>query len=180
MRFQWSLQRRAAWVARGKRCVMGARSNEGGALIEFAVALPLLMTVLTGAASFTMAFYSLQQLENAVSGAVQAIAAQQGTLSDPCETAQTLVEAAIPTWTTSKLSFSMNITNSGGTVDNYPSSGMTSGSSTFSCTAGSTTSSGLSPGEPVTLNVQYTYTWIPVLAFSPSSALTASETAMAD
>jgi len=175
MKGQW--KKVAALPIRGARSVWRLRSDEGGALLEFAVALPLLMTVLTGAASFTMAFYSLQEVENATAGAVAAIAAEQGTVADPCAQAQTLVQAALPGWTTSKLSYSMTITDSAGAAHAYPSSGMTSGSGTFSCTAGSAQ---LAATEPVTLTVKYTYSWLPVLAFSPSSPLSASETSMAD
>jgi Flp pilus assembly protein TadG len=171
------LGRQGGWLVRGARCIQDLKSDQGGALLEFAVALPLLMTVLTGAASFTMAFYSLQAVENATAGAVQAVAAEQGTVADPCATAQTLVQAELPGWTASKISYAMTITDSSGTAHPYPSSGMTAGSSTFTCAAGS---GELAPSEPVKLTVQYSYTWVPVVAFSPSSPLADAETAMAD
>jgi Flp pilus assembly protein TadG len=177
MKNRWDLRKQAASAARGTKGIWGVRSEEGGALLEFAIALPLLMTVLTGAASFTLAFYSLQEVENATSGATAAVAAEQGTVADPCAAAQTLVQAALPGWTTSKISYSLTITDSSGTAHSYPASGMTSGSSTFTCTAGSPE---LAAAEPVTLKVQYSYSWLPIVAFSPSSALAAASTSMAD
>ena len=177
MKIDFRLRRPAGSLARGVKRLWSARGEQGGALLEFAVALPLLMSVLTGAASFTMAFYSLQAIENATSGAAAAIAAEQRVATDPCSQAQTLVQAALPGWTASKISYSLTITDSSGSAHPYPSSGMTAGSGTFSCTAGATE---MAPGEPVTLKVQYSYSWIPVVAFSPSSALTAAQTSMAD
>jgi Flp pilus assembly protein TadG len=149
------------------------RGEEGGALLEFAVALPLLMTVLTGACSFSLAFYSLQQLGNAVAGAAQIVAAEQGVLTDPCATAVTSVTGALPGWTASKITYTLVITDSSGDAHTY---GPTAGSS-FSCTGGASEEAA---GEPVALTVSYAYTWMPILAFSPSSALTDTETSMAD
>jgi Flp pilus assembly protein TadG len=175
MMLERNLRRLASLVSRAAKRAMGVRSEEGGALLEFAIALPLLMTVLTGAASFSLAFYSLQQLQNATSSAVQLVANQQGLLTDPCATAQSTVTGALPGWTTSNFKYSMVITDSSGTAHNYPASGMSSG--TFSCTAGAGEEA---PNESVVLSVSYTYTWLPVVAFSPSSPLVASQAAMAD
>lgn len=147
------------------------RREEGTSLVEFAIVLPLFMTVLTGSASFSMALYSFQQLANATSTAAQQLGAEQGLITDPCATAVTTVTAALPTWTASKLTYTVTITDSSGTAHTY---GPTAGS-TFSCTAGATN---MAANEPVTVQVSYAYTWFPILAYSPSSSLTASETAL--
>jgi len=163
----------AGVLARLAHRVMHFRDEEGGALLEFAVVLPMLMTVLTGAASFSLAFYNLQQLGNAVSGAVQVIAADQGLTTDPCALAVTNVTASLPRWTAGSLTYTEVITDSTGATHTY---GPTKGSS-FTCTAGAALES---PNEPVTLTVSYAYSWLPILAFSPSSPLTSTQAAMAD
>jgi Flp pilus assembly protein TadG len=161
------------WWAGVVRRALGLRNEEGGALMEFAVTLPLLMTVLTGAASFSMAFYSLQQLGNATAGAVQAVAAEQGLISDPCALAVSQVTSALPGWVAGNLTYTMVITDSTPTAHSY---GPTTGSS-FSCTPGAANEA---PNEPVVLTVSYKYSWLPVLAFSPSSPLSSTQAAMAD
>lgn len=173
MKIKFNPRRPSRWLAGVVRRALGLRNEEGGALLEFAVTLPLLMTVLTGAASFSMAFYSLQQLGNAVSAASQLIAAEQGLLTDPCAQTVTTVTGSLPGWTASKLTYTMVITDSTGANHTY---GPTTGNS-FSCTAGSGFES---PNEPVVLTVSYAYSWLPVLAFSPSSPLSSTQAAMAD
>ena len=163
----------ANWVVRCLRRAAGLRSEEGGALLEFAVTLPLFLTVITGSASFSLAFYSLQQLGNATSSAAQLVAAEQGLITDPCATTVTSVTGSLPNWTVSKLTYTETITDSSGTAHTY---GPTAGSS-FSCTGGA---SQLAPNEPVSVKVSYAYTWLPILAFSPSSPLTSTETSLVD
>ena len=168
-----SLRKRAMSIGRFAKRALRFGGEDGGALVEFAVTLPLFMTVLTGTASFSLAFYSLQQLGNATSNAAQLVAAEQGLLTDPCATTVTSVTGSLPGWTASKLTYTETITDSSGTAHTY---GPTTGSS-FSCTAGAALEA---PNEPVSVTVSYSYTWLPVLAFSPSSSLTSSETALAD
>lgn len=161
---RWSKWRRAAFFG-----------QEGGSLVEFAVVLPLMMTVIMGAASFSMGLYSIQQLANATATAAQQLGAETGTITDPCATTATTVISALPNWTTSKLSFTLKITNTSGTVNTYA-SGSTYGTGTaFSCTGGA---SQMAPNEPVVVQVTYAYTWFPILDFSPSSSLTATEAAL--
>jgi Flp pilus assembly protein TadG len=176
MRLDLGVRRGFRFLLGGAGRASGMRSEEGGALLEFAITLPLLMTVLTGAASFSLAFYSLQQLGNAVSSASQLIAAEQGLISDPCASAVTSVTASLPGWTPSKLTYTLTVTNSSGTSATY---GPTTGSS-FTCTAAATGTTAYAANEPVVLTVSYAYTWMPILAFSPSSPLSSTEAALAD
>jgi Flp pilus assembly protein TadG len=180
MTLDYRLWRKATWLARRASRALRVRCEEGGSLVEFAIVVPLLMTVLTGSASFALAFFSLQQLGNAAGGAVEAIAATQGVAPDPCALAVTSVTSALgigttsalPNWTASKITYTLTITDSSGGTHPYSGTG-----STFSCIAGAAEEA---PDEPVTLNVSYSYTWLPVLSFSPSSPLVTSESAMAD
>jgi Flp pilus assembly protein TadG len=155
------------------------KSEEGTALVELAISLPIMLTLLTGAASFALAFYSLQQLSNATTTGVQVVAANQGLVSDPCATAASAVEGALPNWATTKLTFTMTWSDSGG-------SSHTKGpiaAASFSCTTAgdgsADTATALGPSTPVILTVSYTYSWLPIFKFTPSSALTSTEAALA-
>ncbi|MGA3033014.1 MAG: TadE family protein [Terracidiphilus sp.] len=166
------LRKQAARCSRAVRRMLRLRSEEGSSLVEFAVTLPLLMTVLTGTASFALAFYFFQQLGNATGNAVQYVASDVTLITDPCATAESKITGALPTWTVSKFTFTMVITDNTGTTHTY---GPTAGSS-FSCTAGATYET---QNEPITLTAQYTYSWMPILKFSPSSPLTSTQGAVA-
>jgi len=52
------------FVRRGNRAA-GHGGEEGSAVLEFAVTLPMLMIVLLGTASFSLALYYMQQIGNA-------------------------------------------------------------------------------------------------------------------
>ncbi len=145
--------------------------EEGSSLMEFALVLPLMMVVLTGAASFCMALYNLQQLGSATSSAAQLLGAEAGLISDPCASAASSVTGSLTGWTASKLTYTLSITDSSGTAHVY---GPTLGSG-FSCTAGAAE---MGTNEPVTLTVTYSYTWFPILDYSPSSNLTSTESAL--
>ena len=110
--------------------------------------------MITGVMSFALAFYNLQQLGNATTTGVQLAAEDQGLVTDPCETAATAVENALPGWTTTKLTFTMSWTDASG---NSHSSGPTAeaSSASFSCTsAGSgAPTTEMAPNTPVVLTV---------------------------
>jgi Flp pilus assembly protein TadG len=160
----------------------GLIGEQGTSLVELAVSLPIMLMLLTGAASFSLAFYFLQQLGNATTSGVQLVAADQGLVTDPCETAATAVEGGLPNWTTSKLTFTLAWTDSSG---NSHTQGPTaeSSSSAFSCaTAGngsSDSSTAIGANTPVILTVSYSYTWLPVFKFTPSSALSSTQASLA-
>lgn len=157
---------------RQQRRALPFEDVEGVALVEFAMVLPLLMAILTGAASFCMALYSYQQLGYAASNAAQQLAAQAGLkVADPCANVVTTVTASLPNFTPSKITYTVTITDPSGVAHPY---GPTAGSS-FSCTPGSAY---LGANEPATVQVSYQYSWFPILGFSPSSNLISSESAL--
>jgi Flp pilus assembly protein TadG len=160
------------------------KSEEGTSLVELAISLPIMLSLLTGAASFSLAFYSLQQLGNATTSGVQLVAADQGLVTDPCATAATAVESALPNWTTTKLTFAMTWTDSGGTQHREPTSaGTYDAAASFSCpTAGDASgdaSTAIGANTPVVLTVNYSYSWLPVYKFTPSSALSSTQASLA-
>jgi Flp pilus assembly protein TadG len=183
MNIRKGITRQALRLALRLRLAKRVKGEEGTSLVELAISLPIMMTLLTGAASFSLAFYSLQQLGNATTTGVQVVAANQGLVSDPCETAAAAVESALPHWTTTKLTFTMTWTDSSGT-SHTEGPDAESSSTAFSCaTAGdgtSDTSTAMGPATPVILTVTYSYPWLPILKFTPSSALTSTEASLAD
>jgi Flp pilus assembly protein TadG len=182
MNIRRGITRQALRLAQRIMRTKGVKSEEGTSLVELAISLPVMLTLLTGAASFSLAFYSLQQLGNATSTGVQLVAANQGLVSDPCETAAAAVESALPNWTTTKLSFTLAWTDSSGGSHSVGPTAEAS-STAFTCaTAGdgsSDTATAIGPSTPVVLTVSYSYSWLPVLKFTPSSALKATEAALA-
>lgn len=171
------LQKRAFWCLRRLTRAFGRRGEEGAALLEFAVTLPLFMTVLTGTASFSLGLYFLQQIGNATSTAAMAIggAASVGIngVQDPCKWAVSSVTASLPNLDPTKLTYTLSVTDSTGTAHQY---GPTAGSG-FSCGAAYALEAA---NEPVVLTVSYTYSWMPIFKFSPSSSLTSTEAAIAE
>lgn len=76
------------------RRVFGGR-NEGSAIVEMAVTLPIMMAVMTGIFSFSIALYQKLQLAEAVSNAGHVLATDRGD-NDPCTTATNAIYAAAP------------------------------------------------------------------------------------
>jgi Flp pilus assembly protein TadG len=155
----------------------GRRDERGTVLVEFAVTLPLLMTVLTGTASFSVALYWMQQLENTTSAAALSLGDDAGLTTDPCSFAVTAVTGALPNMSPSKFTYTLTVSypNSSGTLVST-SYGPTTGSS-FSCSGGASL---MTANYPVTLTVSYAYSWLPILKFVPSSGLTATGAAQAE
>ena len=157
--------------------------EEGTELVEFAFVAPWLVAMITGTMSFAMAFYSLQQLGNAATSGVQAAANSQGLVTDPCETAAAAVEAALPNWTTTKMTFTMTWIDSSNTSHTAGPTAEAS-STSFSCvTAGDgsgDTGTAMAANTPVVLTVKYSYSWLPVLKWVVSSPLSATEASVAE
>lgn len=114
---------------RGTRIQTGGResgnsSRRGQAMVEFAMVVPVLLTVLTGIVSFGIVVQNSIALTNAVNSGAQLLAASRGQTTDPCATATTQIEAAAPNLTASSLSFTIVID---GTT--YTSSSCSSGAS---------------------------------------------------
>ncbi|MGD0680559.1 MAG: TadE/TadG family type IV pilus assembly protein [Terracidiphilus sp.] len=173
-----------ACIANKKTRLIGGRlraficsDGEGQSLVEFAILVPMLLMVLTFMFSISMAMVNYEQLSAAVSNAAlqdltNALVVSGG---DPCASIQTAVSNALPSFTASKLTYTVTVLNSSGTAVTY---GPTAGSS-FSCSAAvavlqadeaanQQTTSG-------TLTVTYTYTWIPVYMQKMTGNLTASQ-----
>lgn len=132
---------------------------EGQSLVEFALVLPMLLMVLTFMFSISMAMISFEQLNVATANAaLLQLAPARNVDPNPCSSIQTAVTTSLPSWTASKLTYTVTIQNSSGTNVTY---GPTTGTG-FSCTAAYTVLAADQTATPASLTVSYTYSWLPV------------------
>jgi Flp pilus assembly protein TadG len=94
------------------------RGEEGGALVEMAVTLPVLFLVMTGIFSFSIALYQKLELAQAVSTGSRFLATDRGD-TDPCASTATKVYAAAPSLSPSGMTFSFVLTGTSGTSTTY-------------------------------------------------------------
>jgi Flp pilus assembly protein TadG len=92
----------------GFRC-----GEEGGALVEFALVVPLLLTMITGIFAIGIAFNNQLTLTQAVGSGAQRLQVIRTSTSDPCADTFAAITAAAPNLTSSKIS--MTVTINGGT-----------------------------------------------------------------
>jgi Flp pilus assembly protein TadG len=107
-----------------------ARNEEGQAMVEMALALPVLLLVLTGILTFGLAFNNYVLLTEATSIGARTLAISRGATTDPCATASSAVIAAAPLLTPASLSFSFVLNGS-----SYTGTSCSSGSSTTGAAA---------------------------------------------
>ena len=177
MKMERGLQKWAKFSMRRLLRAVGFKAEEGSALVEFAVTLPLFLAVLMGTASFSLGLYFLQQIGNATSSAAMALGGEAGLFpsNDPCAAAKTFITGALPNLSPSKLSLKLVITDTTLATDSYTGTG-----SSFTCS----TAPSMEANYPLTLTVTYTYQWMPMLNWktifnvNPSSPLTSTQAAI--
>jgi Flp pilus assembly protein TadG len=118
--------------------------EQGQAMVEMALVLPVLLLVVTGILTFGLAFNNYVVLTDATNIGGRALAISRGATTDPCATASSAVIAAAPLLTPANLTFSfvLNGTSYSGT----------------SCSSGSTTAgaaANLVQGGNAVVNVTY-------------------------
>lgn len=105
-----------------------ARNNQqGSALVEFALLLPMLLLLTTGILVFGVAMNNYMQLNNAVSVGARTLAVNGGMTLDPCVTASTAVINAAPNLNPSLLSFSYSLNGNAYSGTSCSSSSLTTG-----------------------------------------------------
>jgi Flp pilus assembly protein TadG len=132
----------------GRRRCLFTEDSEGGALVEMAVTLPVIMAIMTGIFSFSMALYQKLQLSEAISNAGRLLATDRGD-TDPCNTATNAFYAAAPglahgsltlTYTLNGTSYGSGTTtcpgSSGAANANMVSGGTAQLNATFACSLG--------------------------------------------
>lgn len=94
-------------------------------MVEFALALPLLLVVLTGVFSFGIIMNQYQILTNATNDGARAFAFSEGlsqpplAASDPCAYAALVTEQAAPSLVAANITFSVSYTPPGGSTTTY-------------------------------------------------------------
>jgi len=148
--------------------LFGQRGEEGSALVEFALTLPMLFGLIYLAASLTLGMYNLQQLGNATSATAMAVGSDAGLFpgNDPCAYAETTMVASLPTWKVANFSYKLTVTDASDAAHAYTGTG-----ASFSCSS----APAMGPNYPVTLTVSYTYSWlgIPAMPFFNAGTSTA-------
>ena len=161
--------------------------QDGSSLVETALVIFILMTpVLLGVFSVCMALVSYQQLNYAVMTATQTVAAGRNIITDPCKTVASSITSQLSGWTAANFTYTVTITTTVDGVSSPYSSGAMAGTTAATC-GGSSTSSGNgnyaltnaiggANGNPVQVNVSYTYKWFPLFGKAISGTLKAQET----
>ncbi len=83
--------------------------SDGQSLVEFALALPILLMVVTGIMAFGVVFNHYLMLTEATSVGARQLTVSRGQTLDPCQTFSTAVSAAAPLLKTSNLTFSLTL-----------------------------------------------------------------------
>lgn len=124
--------------------------TEGGALVEMALVVPLMLTLITGMASFGIALNNYLLLSHASAVGARYIAVNQGNFTNgattnPCAMAATQIQAAATGIAASQLSYSITLTpTASGTATTYTSS---NGTSNFGSGSGCATSGAANMGS---------------------------------
>jgi Flp pilus assembly protein TadG len=82
-----------------------AHHEQGGALVETAVSMPIILLVMTGIFSFSVALHQKLALAEAVAAGGRVLAVERGD-TDPCQKATDAIYAAAPTLNKSNLKIS--------------------------------------------------------------------------
>lgn len=90
----------------GKMLLTG---EEGAALIETAISLPILLGVVTGICSFGIGFNNQLALTTAVGAGAQHLQLIRTTTSDPCADAFTALKAAAPQLTSANITLTLDL-----------------------------------------------------------------------
>ncbi len=101
---------RAAMRRPGKRFL---RNTEGGALVEFAMVLPMMMLIITGIFYLGIALAMYLQLTNATDISARLLSVSRGQTTDPCSTAANAFYAAAPNLSHSNLTFTYSLDGQG-------------------------------------------------------------------
>jgi Flp pilus assembly protein TadG len=158
------------------------RGEEGQSLVETAVVFPLLISIMLGMFSLTMALYSYQQLGYATFAAAQQLGEDRAlAVSDPCYQAVNTLMTALPGFTASKFTINMTVADSGGNATYGPFTGsLANGSGCTAAGSGGGASTQLTAGGAAQLSVSYNYTWIPMWLLNLSGNLVSQETVIID
>ncbi len=140
--------------SRKRRFIM--RGEQGSAMVEMALVMPVMLIMLTGIFSFSVVLYQKLQLGEAVSNAGRVMALERGD-TDPCATTASAIYAAAPALAKSNLTltFILGGTNTSGTVTGGTTYGGTKGAAPSCTAAGNGGSAALAAGWPAQIQATY-------------------------
>lgn len=160
--------REATFTSMRLRAVL--RRDDGSALIEMYVVLPIMLGLILGVSSLGLALNAYIVLSHATDVGARYLAVNDGNFgtsatNNPCAMAVTQITAAAPVLSSSKLSYSMTFQPTAtGTATTFTSSNGSSGyasTGSSSCATNGSTDMGTGMGT-LTVNVTYPY---PLLIF---------------
>jgi Flp pilus assembly protein TadG len=96
--------------------------TRGGSLVEFAVTLPLILVIMTGILTFSLALYQKQELAIAVGTGARFLATDR-TDNNPCASAAAKIYAASPSIQQSKLTLTFSLNGTAATGPSCPGPG---------------------------------------------------------
>jgi Flp pilus assembly protein TadG len=130
--------------------------EQGSALVEMALAMPIMLAMLTSIFSFSIVLYQKLQLGEAISNAGRVMALERGD-TDPCATTANSIYAAAPALAKSSmtLTFTLGGTNTGGSVTGGTAYGGTKGVAPTCTAAGNGGSAALQTGWPAQIQATY-------------------------
>jgi Flp pilus assembly protein TadG len=140
---------RSACLRKG-RIRLDTGNEEGQALLEFTICLPILLLVVTGIFTFGIVLNNYLVLTNAVTIGAQQLALSRGQTTDPCATTVTAVSGASLNLTAATLSYTIILN---GNSYSGTSSGFSPTCSSSSPTTGA--AGNLSQGTPAQVTVTY-------------------------
>lgn len=85
------------------------RGEEGNAIVEMALTAPVLLAILTGIITFSIAYSNQLTLTQAVGVAGQALSQSRLTTTDPCATTFTALTNAAPTLKSTSINFTITM-----------------------------------------------------------------------
>lgn len=150
---------RHSLVSRVRRFLVA--DSEGGALIEMAVALPLMIFLITGLCFLGLAVDNYIILAHANDVGARYLALRRGQLTDPCAQTITAIQSAAPGLNSSQLSYDFTI-GSGSPMDN-----------STSCTSAT---GDMAPSTTAVVTVHYSYPLI-VYGWGPTTLKMQASTA---
>ena len=132
------------------------RGEHGGALVEMALAMPIMMMMLTGIFSFSVVLYQKLQLAEAVSNAGRVMALERGD-TDPCATTASAIYAAAPALAKANmtLTFTLGGTNTSGVITGGTTYTAAKGTAPSCTAAGNGGASAMQSGWPAQIKATY-------------------------
>jgi Flp pilus assembly protein TadG len=154
-----------------------ASEEQGGALVEMALVMPIMLAMLTSIFSFSVVLYQKLQLGEAVSNAGRVMALERGD-TDPCATTANSIYAAAPALAKANmtLTFTLGGTNTAGVVSGGTSYGGTKGAAPSCTAAGNGGASALQSGWPAQVQATYPCSWFVFNAKLGSCSITTQVT----